>query len=218
MLWSLYLLFFICWFSCIFTDVCKSGCASLDDRMIPYNEVGSGCSLIGETVMTFALKEWRKLKNDSQDSQSLGCDLNMGTSQTEARVLTIQLHIGIIILSVSYSYLFCPWPSYQPAICLCVLTILKSICRSLSLTSLRLYQSLASHSPKIASRWCTPRSRRGLSQPSHMCWASWYLPWVRRWALACCCYSSGCQGLLYQYVIYVLRFICWYVFQFHFLF
>lgn len=84
---------------------------------------------------------------------------------------------------MSFSYWFCPWPSYQPSICLCVLTILKSICRSLSLTSLRLYQSLASHSPKIASRWCTPRSRRGLSQPSHMCWASWYLLWVRRWAL-----------------------------------
>ena len=91
---------------------------------------------------------------------------------------------------MSYSFLYCPWPSYHPSICLYVLTILKFICRSLSLTSLRLYQSLASHSRKIASRWCTPRSRRGLSRPSHMCWDSWYLLWVRRWALVCCSYSS----------------------------
>lgn len=42
---------------CIFSDVHKSGCASLDDRMIVYNEAGSGCSQIGETVMAFAFKE-----------------------------------------------------------------------------------------------------------------------------------------------------------------
>jgi len=50
----------------------------------------------------------KTVKNLGQDNQSLGCDLNMGTSQTEAGVLTIQLYIGIIILSVSCSYLFYP--------------------------------------------------------------------------------------------------------------
>jgi len=35
----------------------------------------------------------KTVKNLGQDSQSLGCDLNLGTSQAEAGVLTIQLHI-----------------------------------------------------------------------------------------------------------------------------
>lgn len=101
-------------------------------------------------------------------------------------MLTIQLYIQclhflcvlfIFVLSLTFLAVFYMllWFNHH-----------EIICRSLSLTSLRSYQSLASHLPKIASRWCTPRTRRGLSQPSHMCWASWYLLWVRRWACACC--------------------------------
>ena len=35
----------------------------------------------------------KTVKNLSQDSQSLDCDLNLGTYQAEAGMLTIQLHI-----------------------------------------------------------------------------------------------------------------------------
>lgn len=68
--------------------------------------------------------------------------------------------------------------------CFCILTQDKSICRSWYLISLRWYQSLASHSPKIASRWYTQRSRRGLSQLLHTCWASLCQLWGRRWGPA----------------------------------
>jgi hypothetical protein len=63
-----------------------------NERMIVFwigkDVEGSGNGLIQDTILAFACRDWGKHENLSQDSRSLGRDLNPGPPEYEAGVLT----------------------------------------------------------------------------------------------------------------------------------